>query len=496
MSGRLSRMFNRIKGFGRGNNDPGSDSDSGEYQPDKPRRETRWAHVASERYGRDRSRDLTRNYRQPSPTASSRSQYPRSRGSEVSIGTMEQQSYGPGVIGLGISYGQDSQQEMQSHQPYPSLSSQNNPSSRTRTEKPLPYSKAQRQHRVTNTDTSQMPRPPAPASAHFYHPVEAESSETPLLRTSDVSSRPASPPGIPTCHTGSPVDTSEEAMEIAMNRKEALDCLRGTIPARVFTMPDFAEWRSSKTPREARNLANAAGLTYQDFYRFIPRTQFGLAPERQKRLPPQHAQVPMKAVRTDSMRVRLEEMKGLMKQTQDTDQKPSSKPSPSSRLPISAGHRSRRVAKPQMPTPRRPMVNGRELAPPKTTEEEDADLQAAIAASLADIAEQKRRPRSRLPRLVRPNMPWMATEHTGYVSSTERPPHRAQEQTAGSSRVQNSRRHLPDRPTHSPPLVPHWAADNSTQPPQIPRRSSRRGNPRDPTTGEYLSEDAWNSQIF
>jgi hypothetical protein len=236
-------------------------------------------------------------------------------------------------------------------------------------------------------------------------------------------------------------------------------------------------------------------LNYLDFYRFIPRVQFGLAPERQKQQPPQLAQVPVIKVRTESMKARLEEMKRLMKQPKEAAYKPTPEPTPTSRLPISTHQHSRRVPRHPAPTPSRVKVIAHELAPPKTAEPEDADLKAAIAASLADMKEQKKRPKSRLPRRARPNIAAGATDQTGHVLSSKGQ-RCAQGKTPSRRRVQESRPHLPERQTRPPPVPPRRVPDNSSQLSHLLPISSRRGNHRDPRTGEYLSDGAWNSQIF
>ncbi|OIW35332.1 hypothetical protein CONLIGDRAFT_639621 [Coniochaeta ligniaria NRRL 30616] len=495
MSRRIGRIIDRIKKKDRSDYDSGSDSgsDSWNDQYDKPRRKTPKPYAMSERYGTNRNQDQARYDSRPSP-APPRSQSPRPTGPGVSAGRMPQQ-----------------QQNAQSRQPQ--LNIQNNPSRGAQPERPLPFSKSQRQHRVPKADTSQMSPAAEPGSGVSDHPAymdtPTQSTEYRPHRTPDVSSRPVRPPGVPPGRMGSPVETAEEGVEIAMNRKEALDCLQGTIPATVFNMPDFAAWRTSKTPAQARLLAGVCGMYGpMDFYRFMPRVQYGLTPKPQKamtmRPPPLLAEVPIKAARTESMKARLEEMKATMKQTQEAAENRVRKPPPPSRLPIPRGEHSRRVPKHQVPT----------FASPKSAEDEDADLRAAIAASIADVEEQRKRSESRLPtprgehsrRVPKHQVPTFASPKSAEDEDADLRAAIAASMADVEEQRKRSESRLPryvppperqrrrpqaqvfhPRPMEAPTRPP-------PAPPRVPKRSSR-GNPRDPRTGEVLSEDAWNAQI-
>lgn len=455
---------------------------------------------------------------------------------------MPQKATEPRPVGLGISLEQEKQPE-----------------------RALPNPDAHRRRRAPIANMSQIPRPSTPIQGYPSRRLRRSPSPT-----SSFGSPPLPPSSVASDRIGTKEDSpnSDEAMRIAKHRQKAYDMLEGRVPWKPFKMADFLPFERHVLEREERERYDE--LDGWTSYIARRKAQSGLAAGRRKKEPPLPAKEPTKAkARTKSTTVKMAEVKKAVKQQKETAQKPKPKSPPPSRPPTSSTKQQRRQApKPQAPAssqakasvhspalaktaaeqeeeedlraaiaasiadakekenrraqeerppkfrpavskhqerPQAPKVktsgptpakaNARTTAPRKTAaEQEEEDVRAAVAASLAGAQRQGRqsaqgrataetRPTLRPPAPVRPDVTSRATEQPRYMSSTESQ-RRAQSQTSGHPRH--------PRPSEARPRAP----ERQARPPPAPPKSHLRGNPRDATTGEYLSEDAWNSQIM
>jgi hypothetical protein len=188
------------------------------------------------------------------------------------------------------------------------------------------------------------------------------------------------------------------------------------------------------------------------------------------------------------------------------------------------------TSKPQHRQPARPLSYRSQAgpypygpAPTKTAaQQEEQDVARAIAASLADMERQKpmtwaqRRVQEQQttestfwhPHPVMPSVLQRTAEQPRYMEPTQTWAQRgAQLEPPVCPRVgPNSQPSVlgyqvpsgaPDEPSWPTPQgVPRRGWNNGARaPPPVRRTSGRRGNPKDPTTGESLTDEAWNAQI-
>lgn len=499
-----------------------------------------------------------RNRRQPSPPPG-KSRSPRQR-TEGSTSRIPLQTTSRGAAGLGIHYDKDNRR-----------SPRDGSSSGRRPERATPASNSQRQrHRALDTSPSRIPHPRR--SAQGYPTRRETEFPPPSPPTPDCGSSPISLPGVAPYRLGAAEDiqTAEDAIYIAAHRKEAYAMLEGKILTKAFNMAEYIAWRRDFKIRNTRESVYSCQEQ---------QAQYILPPVRQ----PPWLQVPAREpadpkARTESMKARLADIKNMMEQNKQAAQNPKARSPPAPRLPASPprqparkpqgsapsreegslGHRraasrtarqqeeddmqaaiaasladadmdKRRRGREEGTSTSRPGASayqkfrqavedrmpaagssakawGRKPAATKSTaEQEDEDFKAAMAASLADAEARDQRRRAqgetfRLPqRPARPDVrPRAAAELPRYMSSTGSQRSARGPQPSAGARAPEPRTRAPERPARGrrpapPPIRTGYVPDT---PPPVPPRSHLRGHPRDATTGQYLSEDAWNAQVL
>lgn len=485
----IGRVFKKHKRIDQDRSDSSPDSSSSSNQREDPRTLNKY-----------------RNYKRPSrpkTRASSQRQPP-----EGSASSMSQQTPSPAVTGLGIHYDDNDTQR----------SPGNGASPEMRPERVTPPSIDQRQRPAADISTTRIPRPRGSAEGHptrrarQSRPLTPPSSSpggsspvisSPVVSSPDCSSGPGSLTGVLPYHLGTTEDiqTAEDAIYIGKNRIEAYDMLVGKIPAQAFNMADFIVWRRERQKNDKSN--NRVGCTVQHYGQPV---QYRLPAQRQ----PAWAALPAREppdpkARSESMKARLAEMKKMMEQSKQAAPNPQQGSPSSSRPPVSTrqpAHRPQASASSQAKG--RP---GHDRAPVKTTRQrEDDDLQAAIAASLADAEKEKRRAAqgegtsSPRPAATSAHQRHRQASRNNSPSSASRTrvlghnPAREPETSSAGVRAPEPRPRAAERTARLP--RPATSRRTGYSPLTTPPRSHLRGAPRDATTGEYLSEEAWDAQIL